>query len=195
MAAGGAWRRRLLQGADALPQTPLVLTHTKQEGAAMKRPAMKLIYHGWIGGILAGLVVVLWCARDRLPLLANPSSLRQALASALYHVPFEGPSFRLVRCTRWCISGCSPSSVLRGLGDGRAGRAPRLLLGVSSASWCRSCSLYGVVPQRACRHQDHPWQHVIGANLVSGIVLMAYLHRASRAELPFGLAQSNSTRC
>jgi hypothetical protein len=33
-----------------------------------------------------------------------------------------------------------------------------------------------------------PWQHVIGANLVSGIVLMTYLHRASRADLPLGLA-------
>jgi hypothetical protein len=33
-----------------------------------------------------------------------------------------------------------------------------------------------------------PWQHVIAANLVSGVVLMTYLHRASRAEPAFGLA-------
>ena len=32
-----------------------------------------------------------------------------------------------------------------------------------------------------------PWQHVIGANLLAGLALMAYLHRAEHAQIPLGL--------
>jgi hypothetical protein len=61
--------------------------------------------------------------------------------------------------------------------------APRLLLGVFFGIVAQELFFYtglflsGLTPSGII-----PWQHVIAANLVSGIVLMTYLHRASRAE-------------
>jgi hypothetical protein len=155
----------------------------------MKRPSNELIYHGVIGGILAGLVVVLWfLVVDSFA--GHPFLTPAALASALYHVPFEGPSFRLVAMYSvvhfgvFAVLGVCAAWVMVAL---RA--PPRLLLGVFFGIVVQELLFYtglflsGVAPSGIV-----PWQHVIAANLVSGIALMAYLHRASRAELPLGLA-------
>jgi hypothetical protein len=155
----------------------------------MKRPSNELIYHGVIGGMLAGLVVVLWfLVVDSLA--GQPFLTPAALASALYNVPFQGPTFRLVAMYSvvhfavFALLGVCAAWVLVALHT-----APRLLLGVFFGIVVQELIFYtglflsGLTPSGII-----PWQHVIGANLVSGIVLMAYLHRASRAELPFGLA-------
>jgi len=155
----------------------------------MKRPSNELIYHGVIGGILAGLVVVLWfLVVDTLA--GQPFLTPAALASALYHVPFEGPSFRLVAMYSvvhfgvFAVLGVCAAWVMVALDA-----APRLLLGVFFGIVVQELLFYtGLFLSGLAPSGIIPWQHVIGANLVSGIVLMAYLHRASRAELPFGLA-------
>jgi hypothetical protein len=155
----------------------------------MKRPSNELIYHGVIGGILAGLVVVLWfLVVDSFA--GQPFLTPAALASALYHVPFDHPTFQLVAMYSVVHLGVF---ALLGVCAAWAAVAlhatPRLLLGV----------LFGIVVQEVFFYSGLflsglapsgivPWQHVIGANLVSGIALMAYLNKASRAELPLGLA-------
>jgi hypothetical protein len=155
----------------------------------MKRPSNELIYHGVIGGILAGLVVVLWfLVLDSLA--GQPFLTPAALASALYHVPFEGPTFRLVAMYSvvhfgvFAILGICAAWLMVALHA-----APRMLLGVFFGIVVQELFFYtglflsGITPSGIL-----PWQHVIAANLVSGLVLMTYLHRASRADLPLGLA-------
>jgi len=155
----------------------------------MKRPSNELIYHGVIGGMLAGLVVVLWfLVVDSLS--GQPFLTPAALASALYNVPFQGPTFRLVAMYSvvhfgvFALLGVCAAWVIVALQA-----APRLLLGVFFGIVVQELLFYtglflsGLTPSGII-----PWQHVIGANLVSGIALMAYLHRASRAPLPFGFA-------
>ena len=155
----------------------------------MKRPSNELIYHGMIGGLLAGLVVVLWfLVVDSLS--GQPFNTPAVLASALYNVPFQGPTLRLVAMYSvvhfgvFALLGVCAAWVLVTLHT-----APRLLLGVFFGIVVQELLFYtglflsGLTPSAIV-----PWQHVIGANLVSGMVLMAYLHRASRADLPFGLA-------
>lgn len=155
----------------------------------MKRPSNELIYHGVIGGILAGLVVVLWfLVVDSLA--GQPFLTPAALASALYNVPFQGPTVRLVAMYSvvhfgvFALLGVCAAWVMVALHA-----APRLLLGVFFGIVVQELLFYtglflsGLTPSGII-----PWQHVIGANLVSGIALMGYLHRASRAQLPFGLA-------
>jgi hypothetical protein len=156
----------------------------------MKRPSNELIYHGVIGGMLAGLVVVLWfLVVDSLA--GNPFGTPAALASAIFdNRPAVATTFRLVAMYSvlhfgvFALLGVCAAWVMVALHA-----APRLLLGV----------LFGIVVQELLFYTGLfvsglspsgivPWQHVIGANLVSGIALMTYLHRASRAELPLGLA-------
>src|ERR1043166_5141921 len=153
----------------------------------MKRPSIELIYHGIIGGMLAGLVVVLWfLVVDSVA--GQPFLTPAALASALYNVPFQGPTFRLVAMYSvvhfgvFALLGVCAAWVLVALHA-----APRLLLGVFFGIVVQELLFYGGLFLSVLTPSGIiPWQHVIGANLVSGIALMAYLHRASRAALPFG---------
>lgn len=155
----------------------------------MKRPSSELIYHGVIGGILAGLVVVLWfLVVDSIA--GQPFVTPAALASVLYHRPFLGPTVQLVAMYSvvhfgvFALLGIGAAWVMDALHT-----APRLLLGVFFGIVVQEVLFYsgmflsGIAPSAMV-----PWQHVIAANLLSGMVLMAYLHWASRVELPLGLA-------
>lgn len=156
----------------------------------MKRPTIELIYHGVIGGILAGLVVVLWFLIVD-SFAGNPFHTPSALASAIFdHRPVAPTTVRLVAMYSvlhfgvFALLGVCAAWVMVALHT-----TPRLLLGVLFGIVVQELFFYtglflsGLAPSGLL-----PWQHVIGANLVSGIALMAYLHRASRAELPLGLA-------
>jgi hypothetical protein len=156
----------------------------------MKRPSNELIYHGVIGGILAGLVVVLWfLVVDSLA--GNPFSTPAALASAIFdNRPVAATTFRLVAMYSvlhfgvFALLGVCAAWVMVALHT-----APRLLLGVFFGIVVQELLFYtGLFLSGLSPSGVVPWLHVIAANLVSGIALMAYLHRASRAELPFGLA-------
>jgi hypothetical protein len=156
----------------------------------MKRPTIELIYHGVIGGILAGLVVVLWfLVVDSFH--GTPFQTPAALASTIFdHHPAEATTLRLIAmysvlhfavfavlgvCAAWMVE------VLHA--------TPRLLLGLFFGIVVQELFFYtGLILTGLAPSGILPWQHVIGANMVSGLALMAYLHRASRAELPLGLA-------
>jgi hypothetical protein len=156
----------------------------------MKRPTIELIYHGVIGGILAGLVVVLWFLVVDF-FAGHPFHTPAALAGAIFdHRPAAPPTVRLIAMYSvlhfgvFALLGVCAAWVMVALHT-----APRLLLGVLFGIVVQELFFYtglflsGLAPSGVV-----PWQHAIGANVVSGIALMAYLHRASRADLPLGLA-------
>jgi hypothetical protein len=156
----------------------------------MKRPTNELIYHGVIGGIFAGLVVVLWfLVVDSFA--GHPFATPAALASAIFdHHRAATATFRLVAMYSvlhfgvFALLGVCAAWVLAALHT-----TPRLFLGlvfgivVQELLFYTGLFLSGLSPSGIVS-----WQHVIGANMLSGVVLMAYLHRASRADLPLGLA-------
>jgi len=155
----------------------------------MKRQSHEMIAHGALGGILAGLVVALWflvvdAARGQ------PFQTPAALAGAFSHQPVAAPTFRLVAAYTLLHFG-----VFAFLGIAAAWlmallhTAPRLLLGL----------LFGIVVQELVFYAGLlltgvrlsavvPWHHVIAANIVSGFVLMTFLHRSAGADGRFGLA-------
>lgn len=156
----------------------------------MKRSSNELIAHGIVGGLLAGLVVALWFVVLDAVVWGHAFVTPAALASSLYHQPYTGPTFRLVAMYSvvhfgvFAILGIAATWVMAALHT-----TPRLLLGV----------FFGIVVQELLFYtglylggwppsETIPWQHVIGANLVAGLVLMSYLHRAERAEAPLGPA-------
>ena len=94
MAPGGGWRRRLLGCRRLHPSRSYA--HQEQEGQGMKRPTIELIYHGVIGGILAGLVVVVWFLIVD-SFAGQPFHTPATLAGAIFdHRPHVGTTVRLI---------------------------------------------------------------------------------------------------
>src|SRR5207302_344366 len=63
-----------------------------------------------------------------------------------------------------------------------------VLAGLVVALWFLAVdSLAGLLLADASRVAVVPWPHVVAANVLSGFVLMGYLHRAARDQHPFGL--------
>jgi len=155
----------------------------------MKRSSSELIAHRIVGGILAGLVVALWfLILDGMA--GYPFRTPAALAYALYIAPIIEPTFRLVvmysvvHLGVYAVLGVAAAWVMSVLHT-----APRLLLGlffgvvVQELVFYTGLFLSGLPPSEVI-----PWPHVIAANIVSGLVLMAYLNRAERVGVPLGLA-------
>jgi len=155
----------------------------------MKRSVNELIAHGVLGGMLAGLVVVLWFfVVDALA--GQPFHTPAALAGALTNQQITAPTLRVLGAYTIVHFG-----VFAALGIGAAWALhamrlrPGLLLGVLFGIVVQECAFYaGMLLSGTAPSEMVSWKHVIGANLLSGMVLMAYLHRATRDEQPFGLA-------
>src|SRR5436190_73483 len=82
------------------------------------------------------------------------------------------------------------SRVVAGAGAMAALRTPpRLLFGVLFGLVAQEVAFYaGLFLTDASRVAVVPWPHVVTANVLSGFVLMGYLHRAARDQHPFGLS-------
>jgi hypothetical protein len=149
----------------------------------MKRPLHGLIADGVVGGVLAGLVVALWfLAVDSLA--GRPFHTPAALASALTRQEIGPPTFRLVAAYSvlhfgvFAVLGVAVAGAMAALRT-----PPRLLFGV----------LFGLVAQEVAFYaglflSDASRVAVVAANILSGFVLMGYLHRAARDQHPFGLS-------
>ena len=155
----------------------------------MKPTVTARIAHGFVAGVLAGLVVALWfLVVDTLA--GRPFHTPAALASALSGEDVATPTLRLV-----AAYSVVHFAVFALLGVAMAGAIaalrvpPRLLLGVPFGILAQELVFYaGLILSGTGRVAAVPWPHVVAANVLSGFVLMAYLHRAARDPRPFGLA-------
>lgn len=155
----------------------------------MKRPINELIAHGVVGGLLAGLVVALWfLVVDSIA--GQPFRTPAVLASALTRHEMAAPTFRMVAIYSlvhfgvFAFLGAAVAAAITALRT-----PPRLVFGVIFGLVAQELVFYtGLFLSGAPGVKLVPWQHVIAANVLSGFVLMAYLHRAGREERPFGFA-------
>lgn len=153
----------------------------------MKRPLPAVITEGLVGGILAGLVVVVWfLVVDTAG--GQPFRTPAALAAALFHRELPDVGFRLVAtytilhfgvfallgvATAWAIAPLEAP--------------PRLLLGVVFGLLVLDVVLYTALLLTGARLLAVvAWPHVLGANITSGVVLMGYLHWAGGDRRPWG---------
>ena len=155
----------------------------------MKRSIHHLIADGVVGGLLAGLVVALWfLVVDSVA--GRPFHTPAALAATLAGQEVGPPTLRLVVAYSlihfgvFALLGVAMAAALTALRT-----PPRLLLGVMFGLVAQELVFYaGLSLSGASRVAVVPWPHVVAANVLSGFVLMAYLHRAARDQHPLGLA-------
>jgi hypothetical protein len=159
----------------------------------MKPTVTARIAHGLVAGILAGMVVALWfLVVDAVA--GRPFHTPAALASALSGQDVATPTFRLVAAYTlvhfavFALLGVAMAGAIAALRT-----PPRLLLGVPFGIVAQELVFYaGLLLSGTHRVAVVPWPHVVAANVLSGFVLMAYLHRAARDPRPFGLAALKS---
>jgi hypothetical protein len=155
----------------------------------MTRAINERIAHGAVGGILAGLTVALWfLVIDTVG--GRPFHTPAVLASALSGQEFTTATFRLVAAYSlvhfavFALLGVAMAEAIAALRI-----PPRMLLGVPFGLVVQELVFYtGLALNGTSRVAVVPWPHVVAANVLSGFVLMAYLHRVQRTESPFGPA-------
>jgi hypothetical protein len=153
----------------------------------MQQSQSHALVHGAVGGLAAGLVVALWFLGVDL-IAGQPFGTPARLAGAIIggeHVP----GVRLVAAYTVLHFG-----VFAGLGIAaasflRATRvAPGLLVGAVFGLVVLTAVHYGALLMTGGRLLDVlPPLHVVAANLLGGMTMMAYLHLASREAAPLGL--------
>src|SRR6266699_327685 len=153
----------------------------------MKRSIHHLIADGVVGGALAGLVVAMWfLVVDSVA--GRPFHTPTVLASALTGQETAAGSFRLVAAytvVHFAVFACLGVAVAGVITALRT--PPRLLFGVLFGLGAQELVFYaGLSLSGASGVALVPWPHIMAANVLSGFVLMAYLHHASRLEGPFG---------
>src|SRR6266700_1783715 len=155
----------------------------------MKRVISERIVNGVVAGMLAGLVVALWFLVVDV-VAGRPFHTPAALASALSGRDVTTPTFRLVAAYTvvhfavFALLGVAMAGAIAALRV-----SPRLLLGVPFGIVAQELVFYaGLLLSGTNRVAVVPWPHVVAANVLSGFVLMAYLHRAARDQHPLGLA-------
>ncbi len=154
----------------------------------MQRSGFDLVLHGIAGGVIAGSVVALW-------FLIVDVSVTEAfytpalLASTILREEFQWPTFRLVAV--YSVLHFGVFAVL-GLGTVWFLRMTRIEPGLMVGA------VFGVGVLNAVHYGGLlvtgvdlltvlPVGHVLGANLVGGMLMMAYLHWAAKAESPLGV--------
>ncbi|MFN2399338.1 MAG: hypothetical protein ABR543_11950 [Gemmatimonadaceae bacterium] len=153
----------------------------------MQRLQSNLLVQGAIGGILAGAVVAVWfLILD----IATAEALRTPLvmARAVLHDESTVATFRLVAVYTILHFGVF---VLLGIGTAWflvvANIAPGVLVGAVFGLGVLDSVHYGALLVTGANMLTLlPVWHVLGANLLGGIVLMTYLHRVLHTEAPMG---------
>src|SRR5438067_1926034 len=144
------------------------------------RPAInERIGHGAVGGLLAGLTVALWfLVVDSLA--GRPFHTPAVLAGALARQDIMAPTFRIVAAytvVHFAVFALLGVAMAAAIGALRL--PPRLLLGVPFGLVAQELVFYaGLLLSGTPRVAVVPWPHVVAANVLSGWVLMWYLHRA-----------------
>ncbi len=153
----------------------------------MERPQSDLILHGALGGIVAGAVVVVWFLVVDL-VAGEPFHTPARLASIVLGEDFYSPWPRLVSVYTILHFG-----IFISLGLITAGLLklfdiePGLLLGAVFGVGVFNAVHYGGLLVTGTNFLTViSVVHVVAANLLGGMLMMAYLHRALRAESPLG---------
>lgn len=150
------------------------------------------LLHGLVGGLAAGTVVVVWffmvdllsgqplqtpVLLARTILEVNPQDGAVALASSSMALAYTAMHFAV-----FALLGGAMGTVLHALQV-----SPRLLLGAAFGLGILTGFYYLVLLVTGSNVlQVLPAGHVLGANLLGGIVYMAYLHRATHDLADFG---------
>jgi len=146
-----------------------------------------VLLHGTVGGLLAGAVVASWFV------------VVDAAGGELFHTParlagivlgenFAGPWPRLVTVFSILHFGVFVSLSIAATGVLKLFDIdPGLLLGLVFGIGVFNAAHYGgLLVTGSNLLTVIPVAHVAGANMVGGMLMMAYLHRAMRAESPLG---------
>ncbi len=153
----------------------------------MQPTRLRTLVHGAVAGILAGLVIAVWFLVVDFA-TAEPFHTPAALASAIVGDQ-AAPTFRLVATytllhfSVFALLGISAAFLLRAIGV-----APGLMMGAVFGLGVLGTVHYGalLIAGIGALTVLSPI-HVLAANLVGGMVMMAYLHHATRAETRLGL--------
>ena len=155
----------------------------------MKRPLYVVVAEGMMGGVLAGVVVAAWFfVTDALQgqpfrtpaVLAQLFFARESVEISVQLVTFYtvlhlGAFAGLGVVTAWTLAALETP--------------PTLIAGALFGVLVLEIAFYGVLLSTGARiFGVLPWPHVLASNVVGGMTLMTYLHRAGRNERPFGLA-------
>jgi len=157
------------------------------EGAIMKRPLQGVVVQGAVGGVLAGSIVALWFFVVDL-LAGQPFHAPAALAAALFHEEAAQATVRLIASyTVLHFGAFALLGVAMAWAIAPLEAPPRTLLGVVFGFLVLDVVFYVALLLTGARLLDVlPWQHVLGANLVAGVALMAFLHRVQHDARPLG---------
>jgi hypothetical protein len=152
----------------------------------MQRSQSQALVHGAIGGLAAGLLVALWFLG--LDLLAGkPFDTPARLADAVIgggHTPGARLmlTYTLLHLGVFVVAGMAAASFVRA-----AAVPPGLLVGAVFGLVVLTAVHYGALLLTGGRVLDVlPAIHVVVANLLGGMAMMAYLHLATRATTPLG---------
>jgi hypothetical protein len=154
----------------------------------MARPSHAHAIHGVVAGLLAGAVVALWFLVVDLA-AGRPFHTPALLASTVIGGPVLRASVSVVlgytalHLAVFAVLGSGATWLLEALK-----LAPGLLLGVLFGIGVLDSVYYGTLLLTDANVLGVlPAHHVLIANLLGGMALMAYLHRAERSEEPLGL--------
>src|SRR2546422_2576203 len=155
----------------------------------MRRAINERVARGAVGGLLAGLTVALWfLVVDSLA--GRPFHTPAVLAGALARQDIAAPTFRIVAAytvVHFAVFALLGVAMAAAIGTLRL--PPRLLLAVPFGLVAQELVFYaGLLLSGTPRVAVVPWPHVVLANVLSGCVLMWYLHRAQPDEGALGLA-------
>jgi hypothetical protein len=155
----------------------------------MQRSNPRTLVHGAVAGIAAGLVVAVWfLVLD----LATTRAFHTPAALANAIVGVDGPPtfglvaiYTVLHFTVFALLGIGTAFLLRAIGI-----APNVLIGAVFGLGVLGAVHYGALLITGTGALTVlPQMHVLAANLVGGIVMMAYLHHATRAETPLTLGR------
>jgi len=145
------------------------------------------VLHGVLGGLLAGLVVIAWFLvvdlvggdAMRTPtrlgaVLFGQSVTNRASLVPLYTLVHLGTFAALGGFTAWFLAATET--------------APRLLIGIVFGAGVLDAVHYvGLLLTGAELITVLPWPHVVGSNLLAGMLLMSFLHASDDRRRTFGL--------
>jgi hypothetical protein len=153
----------------------------------MQPDRRRTLVHGAVAGIAAGLVVAVWfLVLDVVTAEAfrTPAALAGVIVGKQSAATFGWVAmYTVLHFTVFALLGIGAAFLVRAIGV-----APSLLIGAVFGLGVLGTVHYGALLIAGTGALTVlPPRHVLAANLLGGMVMMAYLHHAMRAETPLGL--------